>query len=361
MKKMNLKYSYICLLAIHFLFPSCSKENREHVDAYTKMQMEAVNLIAQPAFSGDYMLYKLTSGKAVLERYYVDTKQLYFTCDSADFNDENLYKFVINRDSVTRAKEENGILVLDDKRYDDPSRAFFKMPVSNFKVDTNKIIETKYANGVSYKVTLPQILNYTYLRSTLGGGAIAITEDNSHFMNHGSVVAKQNEPSLKALVEQLTEGLSTNEEKAQKLLDFVTQQIEYNTQEAENGYETIKRPDEVLFTKNSDCSGKAILFASLLQQIHMKWCLFYFEGHVCVGVPGKFNTSSPLKFKLKNTEYYLAEITDPKGVIGQDSWNGEMNTNNLKYYQISDSGSDVFSYKTNMPLKFVTGKLNTEQ
>lgn len=358
--KIDLKCSWMCILIIHFLFQSCSKKHKTTADPYAKMQMEAVNLIAQPAFAGDYMLYKLTSGRAVLERYYIDTRQLYFSCDSSDFNKTNLDRFVISIDSITKAKEEHGVLVLDDKRYSDPSRAFFKMPVSNFKVDTTKIIETKYDNGIVYKITLPQILNYTYLKSTLGGGAIAISDNHTHFMNHGSVVAKQGEVSLKDLTDQITKGILTNEQKAQSLLDFVTNQIEYNTQEAEQGFETIKRPDEVLFTKNSDCSGKAILYASLLQQINMKWCLFYFEGHVCVGVAGNFNNTKPLKFKLKHVDYYLAEITDPNAKIGNDSWDGKMNENNLIYYQVSESGSQIFSYRTNKALDFVRGKVNPE-
>ncbi len=358
---MDHKYSCVCLFVIHFLFQSCADKKSEFDDPYAKMQMEAVNLIAQPTFAGDYMLYKLTSGRAFLERFYVDTKQLYFSCDSADFNKINLAKFTISYDSIIRAKEQNGVLVLGDMRYNNPERAFFKMPVSNFKVDSNKVIETKYENGIVYKITLPQILNYTYLKSTLGGGAIAISDDNTHFMNHGSVVAKKGEASLKDLVIQLTKGLTTSEEKAQRLLDFVTKQIEYNTEEAERGYETIKRPDEVLFTKNSDCSGKAILYASLLQQIDVKWSLFYFEGHVCVGVAGNFNNTKPLKFKLKNTDYYLAEITDPNATIGYDSWAGEMNESNLKYYQVSDLGSDILNYKTNKPLDFVRGKVKTEE
>lgn len=343
------------------LFFACSKQEKKVEDPYAKMQLEAVNLIAQPAFAGDYMLYKLTSGKAVLEIYYVDTKQLYFSCDSADFNKTNLAKFAINYDSIMRAKEQNGVLVLGDKYYNDLSRAFFKMPVSNFKVDSNRVIETKYDNEVVYKITLPQILNFTYLRSALGGGAIAVSDEHTHFMNHGSVVAKQGEPSLKDLVIQLTKGLTSNEQKAQRLLDFVTNEIDYNEDEATRGYETIKRPDEVLFTKNSDCSGKAILYASLLQQINVSWCLFYFDGHICVGVEGKFKCTDPLKFKLNNKDYFLAEITDPKAKIGVDSWFGEMNENNLKYYQVSELGSAVFSYKTNKPLDFVTGKVKTEE
>lgn len=358
---MNKRLNINCASFIPFvplavlLLQACGSEKKTP-DAYERMQAEAINFISQPSFSGDYIFYKVTSAKANLERYYVDTKQLYFTCNKQDYNDTNLGKFVISKDSITLAKEENGSLVLGTMSYNDTGKVFFKMPLCNFKVDSTKVIETPYKD-LKYRITLPQILDFTYLRSTLGGGAIAITEDQHHFMNHGSVVAKANEPSLHDFVSQLTKQFKTTEEKAQALLDFVTNEIEYNQKEADNGYETIKRPDEVMFTKNSDCSGKAILYASLLQQLNVKWCLFYFKNHVCVGVAGKYDQANPHKFKLDNTEYYLAEITDPHAKIGKDSWNGEMNETNLEYYQVSNQGSDVFSYKTNKKLSFVTGKV----
>ena len=352
-------YSFLISLIISCLFISCDSSAKKEKTAYEKMQVSTVNFIAQPTFSGDYIFYKVTSAKANLEMYYYDVQQIYLTCNKQDYIPENLNKFIINMDSVTVAQLKNDRLELDTKRYSDTSKVFFKMPVSNFKVDTNRVIETPYKN-VTYKITLPQIFNFTNLKSAIGGVAIAITEHNSHFMNHGSVVAKNNEPSLSDFVKQLTKQQSTDELKAQKLLDFVTQEIEYNTKEATNGYETIKRPDEVLFTKNSDCSGKTILYASLLQQLSIKWSLFYFEHHVCVGVAGNFKCNNPLKFKLKNTDYYLAEITDPNAIIGVDSWRGEMNEENLQYYQVSESGSDIFNYKTNQKLEFVKGKVKSD-
>lgn len=335
---------------------SCLSSNKKEVTPYEKMQVNTINFIAQPAFSGDNIFYKITSAKANLEIYNYNTKQIYFTCNKQDYENDNLNKFIINRDCVTVAKLNNNVLELDTKRLWDTSKVFFKMPVSNFKVDSSKIIETQFKNA-TYKITLPQIFDFTYLRSAIGGGAIAITENNTHFMNHGSVVAKSNESSLSDFVKQILVKESTPEYKAQRLLDFVTQEIEYSQYEATSGYETIKRPDEVLFTKNSDCSGKTILYASLLQQIGIKWCLFYFKQHVCVGVEGNFKCKKPLKFKLNNTDFFLAEITNPNAIIGEDCWNGEMNEENLEYYQVSDFGSDVFNYKTNQKLEFVKGKV----
>lgn len=338
---------------------SCNSSKKEEIGAYEKLQRQTINFIAQPTFSGDYIFYKITSAKANLEMYYYDIQQTYFTCNKQDYVPENLNKFIINMDCVVVAQLKNNRLELGTKLYTDTSKVFFKMPVSNFKVDSNRVIETSY-DDLTYKVTLPQIFNFSNLKSAIGGGAIAISEDNHHFMNHGSVVAKKNEASLNEFVKQVTKNETTAEAKAQALLNFVSQKIEYNQDEANNGYETIKRPDEVLFTKNSDCSGKAILYASLLQQLDVKWSLFYFEHHICVGVAGKFNESNPHKFKLNGADYYMAEITDPNAIIGVDSWKGEMNETNLEYYQLSDSSSNVYSYKTNKKLEFVKGKLNKE-
>lgn len=352
----KLGYSFLICLVLTCLAISCSSSHKQEEDPYAKIQRQSINFIAQPTFSGDYIFYKVTSAKANLEMYYYDVQQVYFTCNRQDYIPANLSKFIINMDSVTVAQLKNDKLELDTKTYLDTSKVFFKMPVSNFKVDTNRVIETPYKDA-TYKITLPQIFNFTSLKSAIGGGAIAITGNNAHFMNHGSVVAKPLEPSLNDFVKQLTQNETTNELKAQKLLDFVTQQIEYNENEATNGYETIKRPDEVLFTKNSDCSGKAILYASLLQQIGIKWSLFYFEHHICVGVAGKFNETNSQKIKLNGTDYYMAEITDPTAKIGVDSWDGKMNEASLEYYQVSNLGSDIFNYKTNQKLEFVKGKL----
>lgn len=346
---------YLIILVITSLLASCSSSKTEEISPYEKMQRQTINFIAQPTFSGDYIFYKITSAKANLEMYYYDIQQAYFTCNKQDYVPENLNKFIINMDCVVVAILKNDQLELDTKVYTDTSKIFFKMPVSNFKVDSNRVIETRY-DDLTYKVTLPQIFNFSNLKSAIGGGAIAISEDNKHFINHGSVVAKKNEASLNEFVKQVTKKAATNETKAQTLLNFVTQKIEYNQDEATNGYETIKRPDEVLFTKNSDCSGKAILYASLLQQLDVKWSLFYFENHICVGVAGKFNETNPHKFKLNGTDYYMAEITDPHAIIGMDSWDGQMNVDNLEYYQLSDSGSNVYGYKTNKKLEFVRGK-----
>lgn len=125
--------------------------------------------------------------------------------------------------------------------------------------------------------------------------------------------------------------------------------------EATSGYETIKRPDEILFTRNSDCSGKTILYASLLQQIDCKWCILYYDRHVCIGVAGKFQPENPAKISLDGETYYIAEITAPGTRIGEYCWEN-MKVEDVEFYQIPESGKEIIDYKTKQPLEFLKRK-----
>ena len=61
------------------------------------------------------------------------------------------------------------------------------------------------------------------------------------FANHGAMVAKPNEPSLKRFVAELLRDVPNNENrevKIQRLLDFVTNEIEYDYSEAVGSRET---------------------------------------------------------------------------------------------------------------------------
>jgi transglutaminase-like putative cysteine protease len=160
-------------------------------------------------------------------------------------------------------------------------RYSFEMNARNLKIDTSKVIETKY-NNATYHITIPQMVDFVTMKSNLRGGAFAVTPNGQTMISHGVAVAIKGEPSLSDLVNQLTDKTTSVEVNAQKLLDFVTNEIEYSNAEATSGGETIKRPDEILFTRNSDCSGKTILYASLLQQTQLQSGVFCIMINMCV-------------------------------------------------------------------------------
>lgn len=338
---------HLFYISILLLFASCNNKEKEKPLTYQDYQYHAANMMAQPTFYGDSMLYKMTGADAELERFYVDTKKIIFSCLYSKLDDV-LNKLAIHKDSVkvNRPVEEES---------DPATRVDFEMSARNLKIDTNKIIETKY-NNAKYHITIPQMVDFVTMKSNLRGGAFAVTPDGHTMISHGVAVAIKGEPSLSDLVNQLTDKTKSAEINAQKLLDFVTNEIEYSNAEATSGGETIKRPDEILFTRNSDCSGKTILYASLLQQLNCKWCILYYDRHVCIGVAGKYQPKDISKIQIDGTDYYLAEITAPNAKIGEDYWKGKLAPDYLEFYQIPENGADIIDYQTKKPLKFLKMK-----
>ena len=87
------------------------------------------------------------------------------------------------------------------------------------------------------------------------------------FANHGIMVAKPEEPSLRRLADELLKDVTpTREARIQRLVDFVSAEIEYSYTEAVGSRETLKRASETLMTRTGDCSNKTILLASLLSR-----------------------------------------------------------------------------------------------
>ena len=83
-----------------------------------------------------------------------------------------------------------------------------------------------------------------------------------------NVMTREEFPLEKAREILKDETIANNREaKIQRLVDFVSNEIQYDYSEAVGGRETLKRPNEVLFTRSGDCSNKTILLASLLEQI----------------------------------------------------------------------------------------------
>ncbi|MFN8282214.1 MAG: transglutaminase-like domain-containing protein [Chitinophagales bacterium] len=333
-----------------FLFASCNNKDKEKPLTYQDYQFHAANMMAQPTFYGDSVLYNITGADANLEMFYVDTKKIIFSCLYNKLDDV-LNKLAIHKDSVNIDRP-------NETEIESNSKVTFNMSARNLKIDTSKIIEVKY-HQASYHITIPQMVGFVTMKSNLRGGAFAVTPDEHMIISHGVAVAVKGEPSLSDLVKQLTNTTKSTEENAQALLNFVTNEINYSDAEATSGGETIKRPDEILFTRNSDCSGKTILYASLLQQINCKWCILYYDRHVCVGVAGKFHPENTSKISIDGTDYYIAETTAENAIIGEDYWKGKLSADYLQFYQIPENGSAIIDFQTKKPLEFLKMKVKS--
>ncbi|MEP6904273.1 MAG: transglutaminase-like domain-containing protein, partial [Actinomycetota bacterium] len=176
------------------------------------------------------------------------------------------------------------------------------------------------------------------------------------FANHGIMVAKPNEPSLQRLTADLLkdESIGNNREKRiQKLVDFVSNEIEYSYTEAVAPRETLKRADEVLMTRIGDCSNKTILLASLLEQIGEDYILLYCPQHITVAVPqGNYTNENKLDFVYENKTYLIAESTAPGFQIGKSKVGEFERLINVNYVQSPKQIDLIFDAKSYVYLKF---------
>ncbi len=258
-------------------------------------------------------------GDAEIIAYFVDSGELYFTHpkpkDMAELS-RALQRFCADVSKVGVLENETGRIEIPGGyvlRVDPHRKLALVMRKDNFQVDPEMALEFAY-DGASYTATPRVLENYLSNRAIHGGRLrVRIPDSNRAFWNHGAFVAKPGEPSLSALVAELTEQVSaqdndSREQRIQAWASFVCTQVKYSDLEAWDEVETLKRPSEVLMSRESDCSGKAILMASGLEQLDEEYLLCYYDGHITVAVPqGRFPLSNGLGFEYDGRAWVLCE------------------------------------------------------
>lgn len=285
-----------------------------------------VLMLAYARFSGEEFREQIL-GKGRLERFERVNEDLYFTYPPANQPefDEFTEKFFVDKTKLEMATEKDGRLQLggysvgigEQKPY------FFRSSLKNFKVDSNQTLNFPYKT-VNYTLNLRETKGFLDNTQVYGGNLVADATQRSQdpiilFANHGIMVSKPNEPSLQRLVNELLKDVPNNREsKIQRLVDFVSNEIEYNYTEAIGSGETLKRPNEILMTRNGDCSNKTILLASLLEQINEDYILLYCPKHITVAVPqGNFPNENKMDFEWERKTWLFAETTLPNFQVGK--------------------------------------------
>ncbi|MCB0343815.1 MAG: hypothetical protein KDD66_01790 [Bdellovibrionales bacterium] len=258
-------------------------------------------------------------GDADIAGYIVDSGEVYFTHPKSDDKfavSRSFQRFCADVTKVGMLENESGRIEIPGGyvlRVDPKKKVVLVMSEDNFKVDPEMQLEFAY-DGCSYKLT-PRVLDsYLSNRAVYGGHLrMQIPGSRRAFYNHGAFVAKPDEPSLAAFVNAVTARANPKddnfrEQRIQAWSAFVCGQIEYSDFEAWADVETLKRPNEVLMSRESDCSGKAILMASGLEQMGEEYLLCYYDGHIAVAVPqGQFLYRNGLGFKYQGRQWVLCE------------------------------------------------------
>ena len=194
--------------------------------------------------------------------------------------------------------------------------------LENMKVDMTKSLEFSYPDA-TYTISLPELASFLENKVLYGGEDLSAYVirylRKPGFFNYGYLVAHPEEPSLTRLVEELLASVpDKREDRIQTLLDFVNRDIALEL-EKKSRQEAPKRPNEILMYGKSDVENKAVLFASLLEQIDEEYIIVYTSHQIAIAVPqGDFEDENQLSFEWDGTVWLPCAASSAGFRIGRD-------------------------------------------
>lgn len=343
----------ICSTAFYFYSAAKPKEITREEILSGEIRDAVVLMLAQPTFSGDEFESQIL-GRGEMQRFDWRKKEAYFSFPQSDEQefDDFLSKFFVDRAKIEIGAESNGKIKLGEYvlTVSKENARFLKSPLDNIKIETGQTLKFPFKD-LTYDLTLEELNNFTNNSQVYGGKLIAENPQIRDapkivFANHGIMVAKPNEPSLKRLTDELLKNApaaDSRERKIQRLVDFVSNEIEYSYTEAVGANETLKRADEVLMTRSADCSNKTILLASLLEQIGEEYVLLYCPQHITVAVPqGNFENKNKVDFVWEGKPWLVAETTLPGFQVGQTKLANLIKLTPVNYVQVPKLPNVIF-------------------
>jgi hypothetical protein len=235
---------------------------------------------------------------------------------------------------------------------EDSAYACFAFPRSAFQVDSSRVLERKLGN-YTFRLTLGELREYYSAASLFNAPALFLDTAGRPrplaIGNHAAPIALPGTPSLQALAAAVADSQLSPEAQAQQLLDFVTNEIRY---QSHGRYEIFMKPHEVLLTGRSDCSGKVVLYSSLLQQIGLPHLLVYLPSHICVGLPGRYAEENGMAFTHEGQRYSFAETTLPGYQIGRSETEPSLPPDSIQYLQVPGKSTRLYSLRSRDSLAF---------
>ena len=305
--------------------------------------------MSDPAFINADFTRQLTSTDAELQLYNVNESMLYFTIPKDD-SKSTISRLCNNLAVVEYGKEENGRLNLGKYSLHGTDKIFIRFSKDDLKIDTTRIIKIEYGKYL-YTQSLNELADFSGNMVIYGGKLDLLPDETNDAANHGALVAEKNEPSLVRLVTQIIGNETGTEKIAQLLLNFVSGAVKFNEKEAYGKYEILKRPNEVLMSGKSDCSGMTILYASLLEQAGVDYRLVYYPGHINTAVEGNFPKQNSLNFELNGKTYFIAETTAKEFNIGESYLADTIGIKDILYIQKPGKNSELVKYEKNSKLQ----------
>lgn len=321
-----------------------------------------MSLLAYPQQSGAYIEPQLL-GRARLELYQVDDKDVYFYLSPSDSSGEKLAQAIcrvaVDKSRVEMGREKEGRFFFANYSFlRTPQKAgFLRVPLDNLRIDSDAALRFPF-EGAVYAPTVEEIHFFMRNESVIGGPVEAIPDSRSYgqptIYNYGAVVAKAGEPSLQRLVNDLAKEIaasdpSAREKKVQRLSDLITREIAPSPEEGP--LNIVKRATEALMTGKADYRNRAVLLGSMLEQIQEDYVFVYSKGYLAVAVKqGQFPAKNESEFKWEDADWQLIDLTSPGFRIGQDVPNQRPGA--TKYVQRPRQNSVIINLSTGSSLNF---------
>ncbi|MGH9754145.1 MAG: hypothetical protein ACREA2_15310 [Blastocatellia bacterium] len=308
--------------------PCLPADPKKQANEATRVSL--MTLLAHPKQAGPYIEPQLL-GKARLELYRFDDKELYFYLPPSDSSGEKLARAIcrlaVDKSRVEVAKEEQGSFVFANYSFlrTPQKAAFLRVPLDNLRVDSETPLRFPF-EGAVYAPTTEELHYFMSNESIFDGPLEAIPDSQSYgqpiLYNAGAVVAKAGEPSLQRFVNDLTKEIaasdpSAREKKIQRLADLISREIAPNPEEGQ--LNIVKRANESLMTGKADYRNRAILLGSMLEQIGEDYIFVYSRDYLGVAVKqGRFPAMNEHRIKWEDANWQLIDLTSPAFRIGQD-------------------------------------------
>lgn len=344
--------------------------NRKRLDERTvaeRTRDALLSCLAQPGFVGTKVSEQVL-GSVQLEMVQVSDREVYFSAPAPEKLGQPfesiVARFIIDSKQIVMAEDDAGRLRLGNYSLlrSEDKYLFFKTPIDNIKFDTATVLKFPFKQA-TYTLDMHELEEFLQNKSIFGGRMNAKMEQTRNgqpviFANHGAFVANPRETSLRRFVDELTRDIQPDAEGArearvQRVLDFVSREIKYDLRATTYNFELLKRPNEVLMSGESDCSNKAILLGSLLEQLGEDYLFVYTPDHITVAVKqGAFPASNGLFLAWQGAVWLIAEGTAPGFRIGIDRVQEQARLKQFRHVQRPRDRDIIFDINTGRQLSF---------
>jgi hypothetical protein len=321
-----------------------------------------MSLLAYPQQAGPY-IEPILLGRARLELYQVDDKDVYFYLSQADSSGDRLAQAIcrvaVDKSRVEIGREKEGRFFFANYSFlrTPQKAAFLRVPLDNLRVDSDAPLRFPF-EGAVYSPTAEEIHFFMRNESVIGGPVQAIPDSQSYgrptIYNYGAVVAKAGEPSLQRFVNDLTKEIaasdpSAREKKIQRLSDLISREIAPSPEDG--ALDVVKRASEALVTGRADYRNRAVLLGSMLEQIQEDYVFVYSKEYLAVAVKqGQFPAKNESQIKWEDADWQLIDLTSPGFRIGQDV--PKERPGATKYVQRPRQNSVIVNLSTGKSLNF---------